>query len=32
LLAYLTRWELFGLTVSLYSERIRTAREPTPTE
>ena len=28
LLAYLTRWELFGLTVPLYSERIRTAREP----
>jgi hypothetical protein len=28
LLAYLTRWELFGLTVSLYSERIRAAREP----
>lgn len=32
LLAYLTRWELFGLTVPLYSERIRTAREPVPTE
>jgi hypothetical protein len=29
LLAYLTRWELFGLTVPLYSERIRAAREPT---
>jgi hypothetical protein len=28
LLAYLTRWELFGLTVSLYSERIRAARAP----
>jgi Aromatic-ring-opening dioxygenase LigAB, LigA subunit len=28
LLAYLTRWELFGLTVSLYSDRIRAAREP----
>jgi hypothetical protein len=28
LLAYLTRWELFGLTVALYSERIRAAREP----
>ena len=27
LLAYLTRWELFGLTVSLYSERIRAARQ-----
>jgi hypothetical protein len=32
LLAYLTRWELFGLTVSLYSERIRTAREPAHAE
>lgn len=32
LLAYLTRWELFGLTVPLYSERIRTAREPVHTE
>src|SRR3954454_21629899 len=32
LLAYLTRWELFGLTVALYSERIRTAREPAITE
>lgn len=32
LLAYLTRWELFGLTVSLYSERIRTAREPADRE
>ena len=28
LLAYLTRWELFGLSVARYSERIRTAREP----
>jgi hypothetical protein len=28
LLAFLTRWDLFGLTVPLYSERIRTAREP----
>jgi hypothetical protein len=28
LLAYLTRWELFGLTVPLYSERIRAARAP----
>ena len=28
LLAYLTRWELFGLTVPLYSERIRSARAP----
>jgi Aromatic-ring-opening dioxygenase LigAB, LigA subunit len=32
LLAYLTRWELFGLTVPLYSERIRAAREPANTE
>jgi hypothetical protein len=29
LLAYLTRWDLFGLSVARYSERIRTAREPT---
>jgi hypothetical protein len=29
LLAYLTRWELFGLTVPLYSERIRAARKLT---
>jgi hypothetical protein len=28
LLAYLTRWELFGLTVHSYSERIRVARTP----
>ena len=28
LLAYLIRWELFGLTVALYSERIRQARAP----
>ncbi len=28
LLAYLTRWELFGLTVPVYSERIRKARDP----
>jgi hypothetical protein len=28
LLVYLTRWELFGLTVPLYSERIRAARPP----
>jgi hypothetical protein len=27
LLAYLTRWDLFGLTTAVYSERIRTARE-----
>ena len=26
LLAYLTRWELFGLTVARYSERIRSGR------
>jgi hypothetical protein len=32
LLAYLIRWELFGLTVALYSERIRQARQPTTTE
>jgi hypothetical protein len=32
LLAYLTRWELFGLTVARYSERIRTARQPIITE
>jgi Aromatic-ring-opening dioxygenase LigAB, LigA subunit len=25
LLAHLTRWELFGLTVAIYSERIRSA-------
>jgi len=25
LLAYLTRWDLFGLTPKLYNERIRTA-------
>ncbi len=32
LLAYLTRWELFGLSVALYSERIRAAREPASRE
>jgi len=32
LLAYLTRWELFGLTVARYSERIRTARQPASME
>jgi Aromatic-ring-opening dioxygenase LigAB, LigA subunit len=32
LLAYLTRWELFGLTVPLYSERIRKVREPAATD
>ncbi len=28
LLAYLTRWDLLGLTVERYSERIRKARDP----
>ena len=28
LLAYLIRWEIFGLTAPLYSERMRTARDP----
>jgi hypothetical protein len=28
LLAYLTRWDLFGLTAAVYSERIRKARDP----
>jgi hypothetical protein len=32
LLAYLTRWELFGLTAAVYSERIRRAREPADPE
>ena len=32
LLAYLIRWELFGLTVALYSERIRQARQPATAE
>jgi hypothetical protein len=27
LLAYLTRWELFGLPVAVYSERIRRAKD-----
>jgi hypothetical protein len=27
LLAYLTRWELFGLTIPVYSERIRKAKD-----
>jgi hypothetical protein len=27
LLAYLTRWELFGLTAAVYSERIRAVRD-----
>jgi hypothetical protein len=28
LLGHLCRWALFGLTVPVYSERIRKAREP----
>ncbi len=28
LLAYLTRWDLFGLTPIVYTERIRKARDP----
>lgn len=28
LLAYLTRWDLLGLTAAVYSERIRKARDP----
>jgi hypothetical protein len=28
LLAYLTRWDLFGLSVPVYSERIRKACDP----
>jgi hypothetical protein len=28
LLAYLTRWELFGLTPAIYGERIRTVHDP----
>jgi hypothetical protein len=27
LLAYLTRWEIFGLTQAIYNQRIRTARD-----
>ena len=27
LLSYLTRWELFGLTVPVYSERMRSAQD-----
>jgi Aromatic-ring-opening dioxygenase LigAB, LigA subunit len=27
LLAYLTRWDLFGITPARYNERIRTARD-----
>jgi hypothetical protein len=32
LLALLTRWDLFGLTVHSYSERIRAARTPAATQ
>jgi hypothetical protein len=32
LLALLTRWDLFGLTVHSYSERIRAARPPASTQ
>jgi hypothetical protein len=32
LLVYLTRWDLFGLTVHSYSERIRATRVPIATE
>jgi hypothetical protein len=32
LLALLTRWDLFGLTVHSYSERIRAARPPAATQ
>jgi hypothetical protein len=28
LLAYLTRWDLFGITPAIYNQRIRTARDP----
>jgi Aromatic-ring-opening dioxygenase LigAB, LigA subunit len=28
LLSFLTRYELFGLTAAVYSERIRSARDP----
>jgi hypothetical protein len=28
LLAYLTRWDLFGITSAIYNQRIRTARDP----
>ena len=30
LLSFLTRYELFGLTTEVYSERIRKARDPWP--
>lgn len=32
LLSFLTRYELFGLTTELYSERIRKARDPWPSQ
>jgi hypothetical protein len=28
LLAYLARWDLFGITSAIYNQRIRTARDP----
>jgi hypothetical protein len=28
LLAYLARWDLFGVTPAIYNQRIRTARDP----
>jgi hypothetical protein len=28
LLAYLTRWDIFGLTTAIYNQRIRTAHDP----
>jgi hypothetical protein len=28
LLAYLTRWDIFGLTAAIYNQRIRTAHDP----
>lgn len=28
LLSYLTRWELFGLTVPVYNQRMRAAHDP----
>lgn len=32
LLSFLTRYELFGLTSEVYSERIRKARDPWPSD
>jgi hypothetical protein len=32
LLSFLTRYELFGLTTEVYSERIRRARDPWPSD